>query len=490
MNREQRRASGDPVAFLSYAHHDDRRGHLTRLREFLMEELQSQTGEAFEIFMDSDDIGLGEDWRRRLDEGLAAATFLIPILTPSFLKSQYCRDELRIFSDHERTLGRDDLILPIYYVDCSHVRKETDSDAADALDFLVERQYFDWRELRELPFSNTRVKRELQDLAGEIRAARERASSERMSPGAPRRVATTGTQEWIDSLRSGSLDVELDARSPSDMYSLVSVVGDALSEEAFTRPTVDRAAVILIELITNVARHAPESRVRVEVRIQSQRFRSVSMTVLDAGPGFDLSDVLDEHHRRLAEGDREHGLLRALRLAGDLSYVHRSGSDTPQGVCAEVYETDSPQSIFYEYDFVAPVRMEYEWPKVFWIGETPYFGSTFIWTLVAAMKQASQRLLELYFAPIETAKTTHLGLEVTGGKVATEIPPYAFETLSSALELHFDRYFKDRRVVVLTHDTDFFVSRKVAEWAASREIAYFDDELACRKRLNETAGTK
>ncbi len=48
---------------------------------------------------------------------LGAVTFLIPILTPSFFKSDYCRGEVEKFLDREKQLDRNDLILPIYYFD-------------------------------------------------------------------------------------------------------------------------------------------------------------------------------------------------------------------------------------------------------------------------------------------------------------------------------------------------------------------------------------
>ena len=86
-----------PVAFMSYAHHDDGQGRLSRFRERLEGELRSQTGIDLEIFKDSEEIGLGEQWRRRLEAGLAASTFLLPIVTPSFLTSAYCREELETF---------------------------------------------------------------------------------------------------------------------------------------------------------------------------------------------------------------------------------------------------------------------------------------------------------------------------------------------------------------------------------------------------------
>ncbi len=122
------------VAFMSYAHYDDREGRLSKFRDRLAGELQSQTGVEMDIFKDSDAITVGQPWRKRLDEGLATSTLLLPIVTPSFLRSPHCREELETFAAHEQALGRDDLILPIYYIDCeSFLASPADEPAAAAL---------------------------------------------------------------------------------------------------------------------------------------------------------------------------------------------------------------------------------------------------------------------------------------------------------------------------------------------------------------------
>src|ERR1044072_4722741 len=117
-----RESSRIPVAFMSYAHRDDEDRRLSRFRERLERELAQQTGLDVRIFKDSDDVELGEQWRTRLDEGLATSTFLLAIISPSFLMSRYCRDELETFRRYEQSLGRDDLILPVYYIDCEDFR--------------------------------------------------------------------------------------------------------------------------------------------------------------------------------------------------------------------------------------------------------------------------------------------------------------------------------------------------------------------------------
>jgi cobaltochelatase CobT len=97
-------------AFMCYARKNDRDGTLTKLREKLSEEVEEVIGEEFPIFQD---IEWGEDSKERIDESLSEVTFFIPIITPNFFKSDYCRYEFNRFLDREKKLGRNDLVLPI-----------------------------------------------------------------------------------------------------------------------------------------------------------------------------------------------------------------------------------------------------------------------------------------------------------------------------------------------------------------------------------------
>ncbi|PXF61383.1 MAG: hypothetical protein C4B59_03855 [Candidatus Methanogaster sp.] len=100
---------------MSYVHSDDDRlGRLTQFRKDLSAEVQRQIGEEFSIFQDREDIRWGQNWKKRIEESIDEVTFLIPIITPSFFRSPYCRDELQRFLEREKELGRNDLVLPIY----------------------------------------------------------------------------------------------------------------------------------------------------------------------------------------------------------------------------------------------------------------------------------------------------------------------------------------------------------------------------------------
>lgn len=161
----------EPGAFLSYVWADDDhdRGYITELRNRLASEVRMQTGEDFMIFQDRKDILWGERWRSRISQSIDATTLLIAVITPAFFKSDVCREELEQFLLPEKQLGRDDLILPLYYVTTPALGGE-DPLASE----IGARQYVDWRPLRFNAFEDLEVRRRLADLATQIVAALER----------------------------------------------------------------------------------------------------------------------------------------------------------------------------------------------------------------------------------------------------------------------------------------------------------------------------
>jgi F-box protein 11 len=156
---------------MSYARfndqHDD--GQLTQFRERLSAEIQVQTGEEFPIFQDRSDIAWGQAWQQRIDQTLDAVTLLVVIITPSLFRSRACREEVERFRARERELGREDLILPVYYVSAQEL-DDSDVRGRDELaKLLASRQFADWRELRFEPFTSPTVRKALARLAARMR---------------------------------------------------------------------------------------------------------------------------------------------------------------------------------------------------------------------------------------------------------------------------------------------------------------------------------
>jgi F-box protein 11 len=179
--------SSAPKAFLSYAHADDDflGGRIAALRDALQKAVRFRTGQPFDVFLDRDGIGLGQDWQDRLDEALAGARFLIPILSPSYLASGACRDELAKFLELERKAGRKDLVLPILIEMVARPADADQSDEARLKRIVLQRQYRDWSEHIFEPFDQPAGLKRIRELAGEIVAAIARTAAPPAAPPAP-----------------------------------------------------------------------------------------------------------------------------------------------------------------------------------------------------------------------------------------------------------------------------------------------------------------
>ncbi|TQK51584.1 F-box protein 11 [Streptomyces sp. SLBN-118] len=162
---------GTPAAFMSYVRfndeHDD--GLLTQLRERLGTEVRAQTGEEFAIFQDRNDVAWGQNWQQRIDEALDAVTLLLVIITPSLFRSPACRAEVARFLEREGELGRQGLILPVYYISARELDDPELREADEMARVLASRQHADWRELRFEPFTSPLVRKAIAQLASRMR---------------------------------------------------------------------------------------------------------------------------------------------------------------------------------------------------------------------------------------------------------------------------------------------------------------------------------
>jgi CheY-like chemotaxis protein len=177
-----------PQAFLSYTRLDNEffGGEITSLRKFLELGVKVVTGKKdFGIFQDIDGIEFGQQWQKVLDQAISGARLLMPIITPLFFNSEGCRDELQKFLAHEKALGRDDLILPIYYV-TAPVLEKADLLAKDALaTTIAARQRVDWRSQADLPIDDPKTRAAVRDLAQKIAAAIARTETAGLESIAP-----------------------------------------------------------------------------------------------------------------------------------------------------------------------------------------------------------------------------------------------------------------------------------------------------------------
>jgi hypothetical protein len=232
-------------------HHDD--GQITQFRERLSAEVRAQTGEEFYIFQDRSDIAWGQAWQQRIDEALDAATLLLIIVTPSFFRSAMCRAEVERFLARERELGRQDLILPVYYVSAPELDDPLLRDADELTRMVASRQLADWRELRFEPFTSPIVRRTMAQLAARIR------DTFRHSPAdTPRALASTERADaGFQMIDNSTQRPELIGRPVPDAALLTDFVEAADQVNASASPLLQRLARREIERVTRFMRQLP-----------------------------------------------------------------------------------------------------------------------------------------------------------------------------------------------------------------------------------------
>jgi F-box protein 11 len=122
------------IGFFSYSRDDDEGddGAVSALSDRIYRELRGQLGrtrENFRLWRDKDALAVGEHWKAKLQEAVSESVFFITMVTPSAVKSSFCRFEFESFVERERALDRDDLVFPILYITVPELedeRKETD----------------------------------------------------------------------------------------------------------------------------------------------------------------------------------------------------------------------------------------------------------------------------------------------------------------------------------------------------------------------------
>ena len=162
------------AAFLSYARLDDEfeDGRVTAFRERLENGVRQWTGQRdLRIFQDTRNIQWGMQWREAIKTALEDVFLLFPIMTPLYFQSQACQEEYGLFLGRERQLGRNDLILPIYWLDCDTLETAQLREGSSWATGLAAHQRVDWRSFRHKPFDSPEVLQAIDGLALQVKQA-------------------------------------------------------------------------------------------------------------------------------------------------------------------------------------------------------------------------------------------------------------------------------------------------------------------------------
>lgn len=87
--------------FISYSHHDNHAhgNWVEAFQERLVSDFRSRTGKKLQIFFDRDGLQAGNVLSDKLKGALSKTSLFIPILSPSYLSSEWCRREFLYFME-------------------------------------------------------------------------------------------------------------------------------------------------------------------------------------------------------------------------------------------------------------------------------------------------------------------------------------------------------------------------------------------------------
>ncbi|TWP32960.1 hypothetical protein [Leekyejoonella antrihumi] len=277
-----------------------------------------------------------------------------------------------------------------------------------------------------------------------------------------------------------SSSANIEVGNAEDVELLVASLRDDWNRDGFGRHTVNRASLILIELIANVRNHSTVARADIEVSKSIGVLRSIKILVRQHAAGFDLDNAISSDWSAYQSGAREHGLAKAHRLADYLSTTEREDGFA---VTATVFDYDPIGSGVFDDFNVPSFRIEHDIPGRCWVGERPCSTRALMEAAVWSVKHDARRVLELYFGAVRATDNSLLGIEVTGEIAATVTQPLNWARSIASV---YPNHFKNSRVVFHVSNTDTPTEKEIMAWAAYWSAPIFTDVNQLRAYLTET----
>jgi hypothetical protein len=189
-----------PVVCVSYAYPDNKGFLVNQFVDHLGQELQVQFGREIKVIWDEHRLRPDSKWSEGAEKWLQTASFLVPVLSPSYFGSDVCRKDFEVFLEREQRAGRT-LIFPVRFV----ATGESEDSAAQSQPVWVQglrrHKTFDLRPYR-FDLDTKDARRVISFLAASIRDAHARNPPEPANPridGGP--VITTAEPLYVKSLR-------------------------------------------------------------------------------------------------------------------------------------------------------------------------------------------------------------------------------------------------------------------------------------------------
>lgn len=246
------------------------------------------------------------------------------------------------FLEREKAQSRDDLILPIYYVDTPLLNESEKRASDDLAQVISSHQHADWRHLRFEPFSSPQVGKALEKLAVQVREALERIPATEGFQQTPVRPAgSPETEEEVGLLEATQTSQEmlkLASRLVVDLNYIVARVSPKLKrfDNLTKKPTeenTNRAEQLALEVASEldsgaerINEHVPklETGISIFTRFLSDLLSSVELEETDRG-SINHEEALAELHQKIRPAL---GNLRSHRKS-ILDMAQRSGKIKP-----------------------------------------------------------------------------------------------------------------------------------------------------------------
>lgn len=150
----------DANLFLSYCHADNEYldNAMTTLANELAKEYEFQFGTGLQLFVDKKGLLWGDDWQAEIARNIEETHFLIPCVTPRYLRSQICRDEFLRFLGRAKQDKRCRILSLIW-------QAPENSQPDQVMDAIGSFQYEDVSPLRNKTPKDSEYKEVIQHLA-------------------------------------------------------------------------------------------------------------------------------------------------------------------------------------------------------------------------------------------------------------------------------------------------------------------------------------
>lgn len=150
--------------FLSYTRLKDQFSKVSQFRERLENEMQLREPGS-QVFQDTNNLGDGQHFPEELEVAIRAADVFLALVSPAYLKSEWCRREFHLFTSNVTDSSQLHRIVPVLWVKTPEMQSSSPDNMAWTLSTI---NHSDWRDLRYESWDQPQNQRVIGKLAENI----------------------------------------------------------------------------------------------------------------------------------------------------------------------------------------------------------------------------------------------------------------------------------------------------------------------------------